>query len=115
ALEGDQVVGFVTGYLRPAAPDTLMIWQVAVDERQRGSGLAGRMLHDILDRAQPRGARWLHTTISPDNEASIRLFSGVARDRGTTIECRDLFSPEHFPDGHEAEPLLVIEGFSPSR
>lgn len=111
ALDGAAVVGFVTGYLRPAAPDTLMIWQVAVNEEQRGRGLAARMLHDILDRLAPRGVRWLHTTISPDNDASIRLFTGVARDRGTTIQRRDLFGPEHFPDGHEPEDLYVLGPF----
>lgn len=112
ALEGDDVVGFVTGYLRPKAPDTLMIWQVAVDASQRGRRLAARMLHDILDRAAPR---WMHTTITPSNDASIRLFSGVARDRGTDIERRDQFDPELLPgdeasDGgaHEPEDLYVI-------
>jgi len=112
ALVGERAVGFVTGYLRPESPDTLMVWQVAVDSSQHGRGLAGRMLHHLLDRLVPRGARWLHTTISPGNEASIRLFSGVARDRGTRIERRELFGPHHFPpgdgDGHEAEDLYVI-------
>lgn len=114
ALAGERAVGFVTGYLRPDAPDTLMVWQVAVDSGQRGRGLAGRMLHHLLDRLAPRGVRWLHTTISPDNEASIRLFSGVARDRGTGIERRDLFAAHHFPaddaagNGHQAEDLYVI-------
>ncbi len=114
ALADRHVVGFVTGYLRPAAPDTLMVWQVAVDASQRGRGLAARMLHHLLDRLSPPGARWLHTTISPDNEASIRLFSAVARDRGTGIERRDLFAAQHFPaedatgSGHQAEDLYVI-------
>lgn len=111
ALDDDDVVGFVTGYLRPKAPDTLMIWQVAVDTDQRGRRLAARMLHDILDRAAPR---WMHTTITPSNEASIRLFTGVARDRGTTIERRDQFEPQLLPSAesvggaHEPEDLYVI-------
>ncbi|HYZ10247.1 MAG TPA: diaminobutyrate acetyltransferase [Pseudonocardiaceae bacterium] len=114
ALAGEGVVGFVTGYLRPDAPDALMVWQVAVDSNQRGRGLASRMLHHLLDRLSPRGVRWLHTTISPDNAASIRLFSGVARDRGTGIERRDLFAAHHFPaeeatgSEHQAEDLYVI-------
>ena len=114
ALADDRAVGFVTGYLRPDAPDTLMVWQVAVDSSQRGRGLAGRMLHHLLDRLAQRGVRWLHTTISPDNEASIRLFSAVARDRGTGIERRDLFAAQYFPaddaagNGHQAEDLYVI-------
>lgn len=112
------VVGFVMGYLRPKAADTVMVWQVAVDTEQRGCNLAGRMLHAIVDRLSPRGVRWLHTTVSPDNEASIRLFTALARDRGTRIERRELFAPRDFPSeepgSHEAEDLYVIGPFGPT-
>ena len=30
--ETGEPVGFVTGYVRPERPDTLLVWQVAVDE-----------------------------------------------------------------------------------
>lgn len=116
ALDDGDVVGFVTGYLRPQATDTLMIWQVAVDAGQRGRRLAARMLHDILDRSPPR---WMHTTITPSNEASTRLFTGIARDRGTSIERRDRFDPQLLPgvDGnaHEPEDLYVIGPLSGTR
>ena len=112
------VVGFVTGFLRPGAPDTVMIWQVTVDAAQRGRGLGVRMLHAIVDRLSPHGLRWLHTTVSPGNEASIRLFNALARDRGTGIERHILFSPQDFPaeepGGHEAEDLYVIGPFRPA-
>lgn len=111
------VVGFVTGFVRPEAPDTVMVWQVAVDAGQRGRNLAGRMLHAIIDRLSHQGVRWLHTTVSPSNEASIRLFAALARDRGAEIEKRELFGPEDFPTeesgGHEAEDLYVIGPFPP--
>lgn len=109
------VVGFVTGFLRPEAPDTVMVWQVAVDARQRGRDLASRMLHTLVDRLSPQGVCWLQATVCRSNEASVRLFSALARDRGTGIERRDLFTPEDFPadepDGHEAEYLYVIGPF----
>jgi L-2,4-diaminobutyric acid acetyltransferase len=109
------VVGFVTGFVRPQAPDTVMVWQVAVHAAQRGRNLAARMLHTIVDRLSPQGIRWLHTTVSPGNQASIRLFSALARDRRTGIERRDLFAPQDFPPdepgGHEAEDLYVIGPF----
>lgn len=110
-------VGFVTGFLRQEAPDTVMVWQVAVDARQRGQSLAGRMLHALVDRMIPRGVRWMETTISPTNEASIRLFSALARERGAGIERRGLFSPQDFPTDepgdHEAEDLYLIGPFQP--
>src|SRR6185312_3847202 len=33
-------VGFITGYIRPDRPETLVVWQVAVDQAWRGRGLA---------------------------------------------------------------------------
>ena len=68
--------GFVTGYRRPDDPGVLMVWQVAVDEAHRGRGLARRMLHDLVDRV---GAPYLETTITPDNDASVALFTGFGK------------------------------------
>ena len=111
AREGGEVVGFVTGYLRPDAPDVLMVWQVAVDASQRGKGLAGRMLAHLVDRLVPRGMRYLETTITADNTASIKLFSALARDRGTELARSELFSGDLFPDAHEGEDLYRIGPF----
>src|SRR5690606_24034509 len=36
----DELVGFVSGYLLPAKPDTLFIWQIVIAETMRGQGLA---------------------------------------------------------------------------
>ncbi|QBJ95046.1 diaminobutyrate acetyltransferase [Rhodococcus sp. ABRD24] len=107
AIDG-QVVGFVTGYVRPEAPTTLFVWQVAVDVAQRGQGLAGRMLSGLLDRLMWQGISTLETTISPDNTASIALFTSVATHRGLHISQRKLFSPNDFPDEHAAEDLYTI-------
>jgi diaminobutyrate acetyltransferase len=113
------VVGFVTGFLRTQAMDTVMVWQVAVDARLRGRNLATQMLHTLVDRLSPQGVHWLQATVAPGNEASVRLFGALARDRGTGIERCALFAPEHFPgDGagrHQAEDLYVIGPFPPPR
>ena len=50
ADEDGRAVGFVTGYIRPANPATLFVWQVAVDADQRGKGLAGKMLRRLVNR-----------------------------------------------------------------
>ena len=34
----------MTGYMRPEAPTTVVVWQVCVDASAQGEGLAGRML-----------------------------------------------------------------------
>ncbi|AOW92959.1 diaminobutyrate acetyltransferase [Rhodococcus sp. WMMA185] len=108
AVVDERIVGFVTGFIRPESPETLFVWQVAVDADQRGKGIAGRMLSSLLDRLAPDGIERLETTISPDNEASIALFTALARHRGMAIAKDELFSPNDFPDGHEAEDLYTI-------
>lgn len=108
ATVDDRVVGFITGYVRPEVPATLFVWQVAVDDDQRGRGLAGSMLTDLLDHVALQGVWNLETTISPDNSASIALFTSVAHRRGYGITKSTLFSPHHFPEGHEAEDLYTV-------
>lgn len=106
-LDG-HVAGFVTGYVRPEDPSTLFVWQVAVDASARGHGIAALMLHELLDHLAHQGISRLETTISPDNTASVALFTAVARDRYTTITKRELFTPSHFPDTHESEELYIV-------
>ncbi|MDR7301585.1 diaminobutyrate acetyltransferase [Haloactinomyces albus] len=112
ARVGGTVVGFVTGYIRPDAPDTIVVWQVAVDASQRGGGVAGSLLSQLLDRVLPRGVRYLETTITADNAASIKLFSALARQRGAELVVSELFTPNLFPDAHEGEDLYRIGPFA---
>lgn len=98
------VVGFVTGYWRPEEPTTLMVWQIAVDETQRGKGLAGRMLDEIVARTD---AYSLETTIVADNPASNRLFASFAERHAAQHTVTDLFAEEHFPDEDEWQAELL--------
>ena len=113
AVQDDRVVGFVLGYRRPDDPTRLFVWQVAVDADQRGRGLSGRMLDDLVTAAgDDDPIRWVETTITDDNEASRALFARFARNRGADHEELDLFVREHFPDeGHEPEVLHRIGPF----
>jgi diaminobutyrate-2-oxoglutarate transaminase len=116
ATVDDDPGGFVTGYLRPDEPESLMIWQVAVDEPHRGQGLARRMLDELVDRLTvDQGVRHLETTITADNSASIALFTSFANARGAPIERTPLFEAAMFPDGHDAELLFRIGPFPPAR
>lgn len=107
-IEG-RPVGFVTGYRRPQDPSVLMVWQVAVDDSCRGRGVAGSMLHELMDRTASEGVTSMHTTISPDNVASQRLFESVAQARGLTFGRRELFPASVFPDAHQPEDLYLLE------
>lgn len=100
--------GFVTGYRRPDQPDTLMVWQVAVDAEHRGRKLARRMLDQLVDRLVGLNLARMETTITPDNEASVALFSSFAAGRGAQLEREPVFPAQLFPDGHETELLFRI-------
>ncbi|MCF6523341.1 diaminobutyrate acetyltransferase [Streptomyces sp. JJ36] len=103
-------VGFVTGYLRPQSPLTLVVWQVAVDEAQRGRGLAAAMLDGLTLRvAEDLGIDGIETTITPDNTPSNRLFTSYAERHGAALEREVLFDAGVFPEeGHEPEVLYRI-------
>jgi L-2,4-diaminobutyric acid acetyltransferase len=104
-------VGFVIAYRRPEAPDAALVWQVAVDASQRGRGLAGALLDELFTRLVSRGVRYLETTITPDNEASIRLFSSFAKRWNAHLDRTELFVRSDFPadgEAHEQEDLYRI-------
>lgn len=102
-----EYAGFISGYVRPDEPTTLMIWQVATNEAFRGRGIARRMLDAIVDRHQ--GAlRTMETTITEDNAASIALFTAFAKGRRASVERTPLFTTALFPDGHDTEHLFRI-------
>ncbi|NMH99197.1 diaminobutyrate acetyltransferase [Pseudonocardia acidicola] len=99
-------VGFVTGYRRPDEPGTLVVWQVAVDAAARGHGIAGRMLDTLFDGVD--GVDHLETTITPDNESSVRLFTSFAGRREAHLTRSELFSGDQLGGGHEPEFLYRI-------
>ncbi|MET7937287.1 diaminobutyrate acetyltransferase [Streptomyces sp. NPDC005322] len=103
-------VGFVTGYIRPERPETLVVWQVAVDDAWRGRGLAAGLLDGLTARvAAEKGVSGIETTITPDNTASNRLFTSFAERHGAAVEREVLFHGGLFPDGgHEPEVLYRI-------
>lgn len=108
-----RLVGFISGYCPPARPDTLFVWQVAVDPALRGQGLALRMLLALVARVAGQGVRYLETTISPDNAASQALFRKAFARLGVDGQTRVLFSRQaHFADRHEDEVLYRAGPFS---
>jgi L-2,4-diaminobutyric acid acetyltransferase len=99
-----EAVGFVIAYRKPAAPDTALVWQVAVDASQRGKGLAGALLDELFTKLVGQGVRYLET--------SIALFGSFAKRWNASMESVELFSAQDFPDdgegAHEPEDLYRI-------
>lgn len=104
-INGD-VAGFVTGFRRPDEPSTLFVWQVAVAGSARGQGVAGSMLDSLFDGVE--GVDHLETTITPDNDGSIALFTAFANRRAAHVRRSELFGPDVLGAGHLPEVLFRI-------
>lgn len=112
AIRENRVVGFISGFINPNSPDTLFIWQVAVNESERGRGLGTKMLFQLLDREICEDVHYLEATISPSNKPSQHLFRGLARKLDTDCRVSDYFASTDFPqEGHEDEELFSIGPF----
>ncbi|MAY15338.1 MAG: diaminobutyrate acetyltransferase [Oceanospirillaceae bacterium] len=111
AEQNGEMVGFISGYRLPHQPDTLFVWQVAVDSKARGQGLASRMLHALLKRHQ-HVVHHLHTSITPGNDASWNTFRRLAHSLGAPLQTSELFDREqHFGGAHDSETLVHIGPF----
>jgi L-2,4-diaminobutyric acid acetyltransferase len=102
---GDGLTAFAMGFRLPNEPATLFIWQIGVDESERGKGVAGRMLDHLVHRT---GARCLEATVTPSNAASAALFRGLAARHGTEAVESPAYAEDLFPPGHEAEVRFRI-------
>ncbi len=113
AEHAGQIVGWVSGYVRPDAQDHYFLWQVAVDASMRGQNLAKRMIRHILERKALAHVRYMNTTITPDNAASWRLFRSVAEELGGQFSDRPHFlEATHFAGQHATEHMVTIGPFN---
>ena len=104
-----EIVGWVSGYVRPDDPETLFVWQVAVSEKARGTGLGTLMLNELLSREACEGVTRLQTTITRDNAASWALFRKFSDAADGELSSEPYFSKsEHFNDMHDTEHMVTI-------
>lgn len=109
ALQQDEVVGFICAYLRPDDEKTLFIWQVAIDESQRGKGLAYRLLTCLLARDNLKQVTGVETSITQNNTASWKLFEKLDKAYAARGSVRVfLDKTEHFNGLHDTEYLYHI-------
>jgi L-2,4-diaminobutyric acid acetyltransferase len=106
------VAGFISGYLLPDKPNTLFVWQIAIDKPARKKGYARKMLLKILQRPICKDVRCLETTITKSNQASWGMFIKFANELNSQYSETQQFSrAAHFADEHDDEYLLSIGPF----
>lgn len=106
---GGEIVGWVSGHILPDDPETLFVWQVAVSEKARGTGLGTLMLRGLLSRDVCKGVTRLQTTITRDNGASWALFRKVSDLTDGALSSAPHFTrSQHFDDLHDTEYMVTI-------
>lgn len=109
AFKDGNMVGFVSGYVPPNAPHVLFVWQIVVDKAGRGLGLAKKLVKEQLASPACKEVTHIHTTITPDNDASWGLFRSLAKDLGAELNSGVYFEKDkHFGGVHDDEHLLEI-------
>lgn len=107
---GGEVVGWVSGYVLPYDPETFFVWQVAVHEAARGTGMGRLMLQHLLRRPELRGVSRLQTTITSDNSASWALFKKFSDQQGGELAAQAHFTRDtHFNGIHATEHMVTIQ------
>lgn len=114
-LDG-QLVGFISAYIPPNAPDSLFVWQVVVADKLRGAGVAKRMLQWLVQCPACSGLETMATTITASNQASWALFNGFAQSIAARHYKTLLFQRDrHFAGEHDDEFMLRISPLPNSR
>lgn len=110
-----EAVGYVTAYRPPSHPDAIFVWQIAVAEKARRTGLARRMVHGVLESPECKSAHYLEATVTESNAASAGLFRSISKELGAEFTQSRMFETNHFPvsgsQEHEPELLLRIGPF----
>ncbi|MGB8623930.1 MAG: diaminobutyrate acetyltransferase [Paracoccaceae bacterium] len=110
-----KIVGWVSAFIMPSDPESLFIWQVAVDSDARGMGVAGKMLDHLLKRDACAGVTRLQTTITADNDASWALFNSFAEKMDAPLERDPHYKRDtHFEGRHATEYMVTIGDFEPA-
>jgi aminoglycoside 6'-N-acetyltransferase I len=85
AIDGDSVVGFVSGvhYVHPDKPPELWINEVAVAPTHLRRGIAQALLRMVFDAGRALGCSQAWVLTDRDNTAAMRLYASVGGDPGT--------------------------------
>lgn len=106
---GGELVGFVSAYYLPQEPRSLFVWQIAVDEKARGQGMAKRLLDELLANQKNSYVTEVICTISPSNKASQAVFKALAKRKQLELVVEPFLTEAHFGSlGHEAEELYRL-------
>lgn len=108
-----KIVGFISAFFPFKQPETIFVWQVAVDESVRRRRLGMNMLKHLLSREECSNICYLEITVNPSNQAAYALYRELAKELNAHCTEGLCFPARFFPDGqHEEEIMLRIGPFN---
>lgn len=107
AEHNSEIIGFLSGFISPKDPNTLFVWQAAVDKRFRNEGVAKKMVLQTLSGTDPL-VKFVEATVTPSNHASLKFLQNFADQAGAKLATSPLFSTDVLEDEHEPENLIRI-------
>ncbi len=109
AEQNGELAGFVAAYHPPTEPDAVFVWQVCSAPQWRGHGIGTSLLQNLVRGARPQ-TRYLTATVTPDNQASEKLFRGFARRINAPVQVGEGFPTSLFPDERSQPEMLFRIG-----
>lgn len=104
----EKTMGFVSGFIHPKDNKIFFVWQIAVHNEFRGKNIAYTMLKRLLENQKLSNIQSIHTTISPSNIASQKVFKKLANELKLDTEISIFANKEDFEDSHEDELLYIF-------
>lgn len=102
-----KIIGFISGFISPKNPDTLFIWQAAVNDEFRNKGIAKELTLKALSQTEP-SVRFVEATVTPSNKSSLKFLQNFASQLDANFTKTSLFSTELLGGDHEPEDLVRI-------
>ncbi|AZT99943.1 diaminobutyrate acetyltransferase [Brevibacterium linens] len=106
-----EVAAFITGYIQPDAPDTLMIWQQVISPAFRGTGLGICLLRSVAEPLiKSSSIQFVEATVSAVPSPPARTLEKLGALYGAPVASTELFSSSMFPDSDHGPEILVRVG-----
>ena len=80
AEDGDELAGFLCGFLSQTSDDEAYIHFVGVDPERRGSGIGTALYEHFFDEVQAAGRSVVRCVTSPANEGSLAFHEALGFD-----------------------------------
>jgi len=112
AVQGNEVIAFLTGFRCPTSPETYFLWQTATKPRHGVPNLGINLIHYAAMNEIAKGARAIEASVDAENAPITVLMKILNKRLGGEISTNILFSSETLStngNDHHDETLYRID------